>query len=101
MKQLTTFAGLDSSVYESGTFKSNQNRISKRGSAYLRTALYQATVSGISKQVHGPRNPILWRYYQQKRLEGKPSRVAILAASNKLLRMIYGILSRGVPFQTK
>ena len=61
VKQLTAFSGLDSSVYESGTFKANQNRISKRGSTYLRIALYQATVGGISKQVHGPRNPILSR----------------------------------------
>ena len=101
IKQLTAFAGLDSSVYESGTFKANQNKISKRGSAYLRTALYQATVSGISKQIHGPRNPILWRYYQQKRLEGKPAKVAIVATSSKLLRMIFGILSNGVPFQNE
>jgi transposase len=98
-KQLTAFAGLDSSVYESGTFKSNQNRISKRGSSYLRTALYQATVCGISEQVHGPRNPILSRYYQQKRSEGKPAKLAIVATSNKLLRIIFGIWSRQVPFQ--
>ncbi|WP_255570886.1 IS110 family transposase [Cohnella sp. CFH 77786] len=91
VKQWTAFAGLDSSVYESGTFKANQNRISKRGSAYLRTALYQATVAGISKQIHGPRNPVLWRYYQQKCTEGKPAKVAIVATSNKLLRLIYGI----------
>lgn len=101
VKQLTAFTGLDSSVYESETFKANQNRISKRGSAYLRTALYQATVGGISKQIHGPRNPILWRYYQQKRLEGKPAKVAIVATSNKLLRMIFGILSNGTPFRTE
>lgn len=99
VKQLTAFAGLDSSVYESGTFKANQNRFSKRGSAYLRTALYQATVGGISKQIHGPRNPVISQYYQQKRLEGKPVKVAIVATSNKLLRMIYGILSSGTPFQ--
>lgn len=98
-KQLTAFAGLDSSVHESGTFKANKNRISKRGSSYLRTALYQATVGGISKQVNGPRNPILSQYYQQKRLEGKPTRAAIVATSNKLLRIIYGIWTRQVPFQ--
>jgi len=67
VKQLTAIAGLDSSVYESGTFKAKQNRISKRGSSYLRTALFQATVAGISKQVNGPRNEILSRYYQLKR----------------------------------
>lgn len=98
-KQLTAFAGLDSSVYESGTFKSNKNRISKRGSSYLRTALYQATVCGISKQVHGPRNPILSRYYQQKRADGKSAKVAIVATSNKLLRIIFGMWTREEPFK--
>lgn len=97
-KQLTAFAGLDSSIYESGTFKAKQNRITKRGSVYLRTALYQATVCGISEQIHGPRNPVLSRYYQQKRAEGKGAKSAIVATSHKLLRMIYGIWSSQTPF---
>ena len=98
VKQLTAFAGLDSSVYQSGTFKATQNRISKRGSSYLRTALYQATVAGISKQVHSPRNEILSRYYQQKLSEGKLPKVAIVATSNKLLRIIFGVWSSNKPF---
>lgn len=100
IKQLTAFAGLDSSVYESGTFKASQNRISKRGSSYLRTALYQATVAGISKQVKGPRNEILSRYYQLKRSQGKPSKVAIIATANKLLRIIYGVWTSEIPFSS-
>ncbi|TCZ79362.1 IS110 family transposase [Paenibacillus albiflavus] len=99
VKQLTAFAGLDSSVYQSGTFKSNQNHISKRGSSYLRTALYQATVAGISKQVNGPRNEVLSRYYQQKLSEGKASKVAIVATSNKLLRIIFGVWRSETPFR--
>ena len=99
VKQLTAFAGLDSSVYESGTFMSNKNHISKRGSSYLRTALYQATVASISKQVNGPRNEILSSYYQLKRAQGKPPKVAIVATSNKLLRIIYGVLSSQIPFR--
>ncbi|WP_256762170.1 IS110 family transposase [Cohnella sp. WQ 127256] len=98
VKQLTAFAGLDSSVYESGTFKANQNHISKRGSAYLRTALYQATVAGISKQVNGPRNEILSKYYQLKRSQGKPVKVAIVATANKLLRIVFGVLNSRTPF---
>jgi transposase len=100
VKQLTAFAGLDSSVYESGTFKASQNRISKRGSSYLRTALFQATVAGISKQVNGPRNEILSRYYQLKRSQGKQAKVAIVATANKLLRIVYGVWSRETPFST-
>ena len=98
VKQLTAFAGLDSAVHESGTFKSNKNRISKRGSSYLRTALYQATVAAISKQVHGPRNSTLFQFYQQKRNEGKPAKVAIVAASHKLLRIIFGMWNSGRAF---
>ena len=98
-KQLRAFAGLDSSVYESGTFKANKNHITKRGSTYLRMALYQATVSGISKQIHGPRNLILFQFYQQELDEGKPTKVAIVATSNKLLRMIFGILRHEQPFR--
>ena len=98
VKQLTAFAGLDSSVYQSGTFRANQNRISKRGSSYLRTALYQATVAGISKQVNGPRNGVLSRYYQQKLSEGKLPKVAIVATSNKLLRIIFGVWTHNRPF---
>lgn len=63
-KQLSAFAGLDASVFESGTFTASRNRISKRGSSYLRTALYQATVAAVSQQCKGPRNPTLSRYYQ-------------------------------------
>ncbi|WP_281273408.1 transposase [Cohnella lupini] len=100
VKQLTAFAGLDSSVYESGTFKANQNRISKRGSTYLRTALFQATVAGISKQVNGPRNEILSRHYQLKRSQDKLAKVAIVATVNKLLRMIFGVWSGNTPFNT-
>ncbi|OAB38586.1 transposase [Paenibacillus macquariensis subsp. defensor] len=91
VKQLTAFAGLDSAVHESGSFKSKKNRISKRGSSYLRTALYQATVCAISTQIHGPRNSILFQFYQQKRAEGKPAKVAIVATSHKLLRIIFGM----------
>ncbi|MDQ6421772.1 transposase [Paenibacillus sp. LHD-117] len=49
---MTAFAGLDSSVYDLGTFKAKQNHISKRGSSYHRTVLYQSAVAGISKLDH-------------------------------------------------
>ena len=97
-KQLVAFAGLDPSVYESGKFKSTNNRISKRGSTYLRKALYQASVAGISKRSTGILNPVLYEYYSKKLSEGKPSKVAIVATSSKLLRIIYGIWTSQQPF---
>lgn len=97
-KQLTAFAGLDPSVYQSGNFRAKNNKISKRGSHYLRKALYQATVAGISKHSRGILNQTLYKYYTQKLEEGKPPKVAIVATSHKLLRIIYGILSTKQPF---
>ncbi len=43
--QLLAFAGLDPSIYESGDFKSKKCRISKRGSRYLRSAIFTSTQS--------------------------------------------------------
>ena len=40
--KLVAFAGIDPSVFESGTFKGTLNRITKRGSSRLRHALYMA-----------------------------------------------------------
>ena len=97
-KQLVAFAGLDPSVFQSGKFKSNSNRISKRGSSYLRKALYQATIGAISKRKNGPSNPVLFEFYTKKRSEGKSGKVAIVATSSKLLRTIYAIWKSQKPF---
>src|SRR5699024_2732178 len=40
--ELVAFAALDASVHQSGDFNSNRTRLSKRGSPYLRRALWQA-----------------------------------------------------------
>lgn len=79
------------SVFQSGKFKSSNNKISKRGSSYLRKSLYQATVAGISKRSKGILNPVLYEYYSKKLAEGKPSNVAIVATSSKLLIIIFGV----------
>lgn len=97
-KQLVAFSGLDPSVFESGKFKSTNNKVSKRGSPYLRTALYQATVAGIAKRKGGPINPVLFEFYSKKTSEGKSSKVAIVATCNKLLRIIYSVWKSKQPF---
>lgn len=92
-KKLAAYAGLDPSVYQSGNFRAKNNKISKRGSSYLRKALYQATVAGISKRSSGILNATLYDYYDKKLSEGKSSKSAIVATSHKLLRIIYGMLT--------
>ncbi|WP_375089265.1 IS110 family transposase [Peribacillus sp. RS7] len=98
-KKLVAFAGIDPSVFESGTFKGTLNRITKRGSSRLRHALYMAVKCAIrdcrKKKTTDeiiPRNKRLREFYDKKREEGKPFKVAVIACANKFLHWIYSLL---------
>ncbi len=76
--QLLAFAGLDPSVYESGEYKSQKCKISKRGSKYLRTAIFTATrVACVGK---GPDNKFRQKYLKKKS-QGKHHNSAICNVS--------------------
>ncbi|MGM7684927.1 IS110 family transposase, partial [Cytobacillus sp. Hm23] len=105
-KKLVAFAGIDPSVYSSGRFTATQNKITKRGSSRLRRSLYMAVRCGIRdsrKQKTTDeiiaRNKKLREFYDKKRDEGKPFRVAIIACVNKLLHWIYALLKNKTTFQ--
>lgn len=98
-RHLVAYAGLDPSVFESGRFKATSNKISKRGSNYLRKALFQAAMAGVLKRKNGASNQVLHQYYTRKVSEGKKKMVALIAASNKLLRIIYGVWRKNEPFK--
>src|SRR3954469_22501541 len=105
-KKLVAFAGIDPSVFESGTFKGTLNRITKRGSSRLRHALYMAVKCAIrdcrKKKTTDEiisRNKRLREFYDKKREEGKPFKVAVIACANKLLHWIYALLKSKSDFQ--
>lgn len=100
-KQLTAYAGLDPSVNQSGKFTSSMNRISKRGSPFLRKALYQASFIGVGTRGNKPVNPVLYHYYMNKKSQGKHGRSVLVATSGKLLNMIYAILTTEQPFEER
>jgi transposase len=93
-KKLVAFAGVDPSVHSSGKFTATINRITKRGSSRLRHSLYLAVLCGIRSS----RNKKLKAFYDKKKSEGKPSKVAIVACINKLLHWIYALLKRKEAF---
>ena len=93
-KKLVAFAGVDPRVYSSGKFTATTNRITKRGSSRLRHALYLAVLCGIRSS----RNKKLKEFYDKKKSEGKPAKVAIVACINKLLHWIYALLNRKESF---
>lgn len=93
-KQLAAYAGVDAAVFESGKFQASINRITKRGSSRLRQALYTAVQCGLAKN----RNKKLIFFYNRKRNEGKPHKVAAIACANKLVHWIHAMLKRQEPF---
>ncbi len=93
--QLVAYAGIDATVYQSGQFEGTQSHMSKRGSAYLRLALWQAALMAV---LHDEE---FKAYYQKKRAEGKAHGVATGAVCRKLLIRIYVILKENRPYEAR
>jgi len=95
LESLVAYAGIDPSVFESGEFTGRRQHMSKRGSPYLRRALWLAA--------HSTRqwNPDLDSYFQRKLAEGKPYKVAMGALCRKLLARVYVILKENRPYQVR
>ena len=77
-KKLIAFAGIDSTKCESGKFIGKENRMSKKGSPYLRYALLLA-----ADKVR-QRDPYFGDYYDAKIAEGKHHYVALSGVARKL-----------------
>lgn len=90
--KLLAFAGLDPVVKQSGNFQSDTLKISKRGSTYLRYAIYRVAFLIIYN------NETFHNYYLDKRAQGKKHRVALGHVCNKLVRVIFKILTDDIPF---
>ena len=94
-KQIVSFAGLDAQIKESGEFTGTQTHISKRGSPYLRRAIWGAAF------VASWSDPQLKDYYEHLRARGKPHRVAVGAVARKLCDIIFAILSENRPYEVR
>ena len=84
--KLTAFAGIDPSEKQSGNKKSTDEKTSKRGSPYLRHAIYLAAM------VASNNDPVMHDYYIKKRAEGKHHYVALTGIERKLLGIIFHVL---------
>lgn len=92
--KLIAFAGLDPKLRESGKYQ-GKTPISKRGSKYLRNALWSAAMVACRCQEKFKQD------YQERRNKSKSHRYAVTAAANKLTKIIYHILKNNVPFQSE
>lgn len=92
---LVAFAGIDPTVRQSGEFNSTHNHMSKRGSPYLRHAIFLAATTC---SFH---NSPLNAYYKKKRDQGKHHLTATGAVARKLTIVIYAVLRDSKPYEPK
>ncbi len=87
--KILAYAGMSPSTYQSGQLDNCYSHMEKRGSRYLRYALYNAT-----KYVcHW--DETFGAYLAKKRAEGKHYNVALSHATKKLVRLIYQLEKSG------
>ena len=90
--KLLAYAGLDPSISQSGTMYSNYSSMSKRGSSYLRDALFIAAFLICQ-------NDETFRiYYEKKKNEGKHHYVTLTHVARKLTRVIFHLLKTDQKF---
>lgn len=87
--KLLAYSGLSPTTYQSGHINSSYSHMEKRGSRYLRYALFNATKYVCKWE------PTFAAYLAKKRAEGKHYNVAISHAAKKLVRVIYHLEKTG------
>ena len=87
--KILAYAGLSPSTYQSGQLTSSYSHMEKRGSRYLRYALFNAT-RFVCKW-----DPVFASYLFKKRAEGKHYNGAISHAAKKLVRVMYHLQKSG------
>jgi transposase len=92
IKALTAFAGLDPRIRQSGVTLARNTRLTKRGSPYLRRALF------IAASIAQRYDEFFKAYYAKKRLEGKRYTEATIANARHILQRIYAVWKRGTPY---
>ena len=93
--KLAAFAGIDPTVRQSGEFTATHNHMSKRGSPYLRRAIWQASTIAANT------DPTLKAFLAKKRAEGKPYMNAIGHVTKKLTNIIYAVMRDNKPYYSR
>ena len=90
--KILAYAGLSPSTYQSGQLESSYSHMEKRGSRYLRYALFNAAKFVCIW------DPTFSAYLAKKRAEGKHYNVAVSHAAKKLVRVIYQLEKTKQPY---
>ena len=90
--KLAAFAGIDPTVKQSGDFTGTRMKMSKRGSPYLRRAIW------IASTVAAFKDPAIHALYERKRAEGKDHMTVIGHVCRKMVSIIFAVLRNNTPY---
>ena len=91
--KLLAFVGGEPTIYQSGKFVQTHSTMVKKGSKYLRNALFLATKSAYVL------DPAMREYVNKKRAEGKHFFVALTHGMKKMTRVLFAVLKSGKPYE--
>lgn len=91
-KQVVAYMGLNPVPMDSGTSLQAPRHISKQGNARLRTLFY---LCALSAKRH---NRVCKALYDRQKAAGKAEKVALIAVANKLVKQVFTVVKKGVPF---
>ena len=92
-ESLISYSGIDVTVYESGKDTAKNCMPSKKGSKYLRYALFQVS------RVIWQHDPVFQAYYKKKQSEGKHYYVILGHMQKKVIRVVYSILKNDTTYK--
>ena len=90
--KLAAYAGVDPTVKQSGDFSGARMKMSKRGSPYLRRAIWLASTVAAFK------DPAIHALYERKRAEGKDHMPVIGHICRKMISIIFAVLRDNTPY---
>ena len=90
--KLAAYAGVDPTVKQSGDFSGSRMKMSKRGSPYLRRAIWLASTVAAFK------DPAIHALYERKRAEGKDHMTVIGHVCRKMISIIFAVLRDNTPY---
>ena len=90
--KLAAYAGVDPTVKQSGDFSGTRMKMSKRGSPYLRRAIWLASTVAAFK------DPAIHALYERKRAEGKDHMTVIGHVCRKMISIIFAVLRDNSPY---
>ena len=90
--KLAAYAGVDPTVKQSSDFSGTRMKMSKRGSPYLRRAIWLASTVAAFK------DPAIHALYERKRAEGKDHMTVIGHICRKMISIIFAVLRDNTPY---